>query len=173
MTTFRHSTVAIREYEQSIKKDGSTLMQIDANNCVVKAIAIAFQLDYQDAYNFCKEYFGREHGNGVRTIDILKNIESLAYDSGKKVVGYWHHRMFGEYGKERNEFYTAKFTNIPDIAHNFNRRKYLTIEQVRYQSKGRSFFVLIKGHALTIKDGIVYDYKESKKQRVFHVIEIK
>jgi hypothetical protein len=173
MHTFSNIADELISIEKSINKDCSTTRCQDANSCVVKAIAVAGNIDFVTADLLCREHFNRKFRQGVSTLKIQKGIEKLFDDLGQKVIGYWSHLFFLSYGLTVSDtFIVNPMSHIPILQLNFYRRKHMTLEQVRRQSKNRCFFVLIKGHALIIKNEKIIDYVESKRRRVFRVYEI-
>lgn len=173
MQTFSPITDAIRSIEQTINKDTTATRLQDTNSCVVKAIAVALHIDFITADLLCRKHFDRKFRKGCTTYTIRKNINALVNEYGSKVISYWNYTNYYEFGLKKydviNESINYGFANL-DL--NYYRRKNLTIEQVRRQSKKRTFFVLIHRHALIIRDQQIIDYAEMKKRRVLHVFEI-
>lgn len=175
METFSHVTDAICSIEKSTFKDSSSLIQADTNNCVVKAIAVILQVDYTTAYSLCKKYFNRKHGVGVRTSEINQGIVDLLREYGHQMIACFRSFNYSYYGKE-NQFLIYDKNNcnfgFDFLQFKFYNRKYLTVEQVRRQSANKKFIVIIKRHALVVKDKKIIDYKEGKQRRVYFVYEI-
>lgn len=173
MHTFSNIADELISIEKSIKKDCTETRRQDTNDCVVKAIAVAGNIDFVTADLLCREHFNRKFRTGVSTAQIQKGIEKLFHDLGQKVTGHWSFLHFNDYGVPvSKEFIFNPMSHVPELNLNFYRRKNMTLEQVRRQSKNRCFFVLISKHALIIKNEKIIDYTESKRRRVFRVFEI-
>jgi len=173
MHTFSNIADELISIEKSIKKDCSQIRIQDYNSCVVKAVAVAGDIDFITAYQLCREHFNRKFRQGVSTAQIQKGIEKLFNDLGQKVTGYWNHLHFLSYGVPvSKEFIFNPMSHVPKLNLNFYSKN-MTLEQVRRQSKNRCFFVIISEHVLIIKDEKIIDYIESKRRRVYSVFEIK
>ena len=61
---------------------------LNVKDCVVRAIAIANQMDYKVTYNLVKKYNGGE--SAVAVIDgVIHDTYNFARDGSRKVYGYW------------------------------------------------------------------------------------
>jgi hypothetical protein len=173
MHTFSNIADELISIEKSINKDCSSTRRQDDNSCVVKAIAVAGNTDFVTADLLCRAHFNRKFKQGVTTAQIQKGIEKLFDSIGHKVIAYWSHLYFNSYGVPiTSTFIFNPMSHVPELELNFYRRKYMTLEQVRRQSKNRCFFVLICRHALIIRNEKIIDYTEGKRRRVYNVFEI-
>lgn len=176
MQTFSNIKDVISNIEKSIKKDCTASKQWDDDNhCVVKAIAVATHTDYDTAELLCRKYFNREFRKGVLSIRIINGISALLDDVGHKLIGMYNMHNYDAYGQVST--WKAPLTekhnyDLPLLTLSYYRRKNLTVEQVRAQSKKRTFIVLVKGHALVVRDKQIIDYQEAKKRQVRFVFEI-
>lgn len=174
METFSQISDAIRSIEQTINKDTTKTRLQDANACVVKAVAVALHVDFITADLLCRKHFDRKFRKGCRTFIIRNNMNALLNEYGSKVISYWNCSHYLEYGLQKYSELDMKMNyGYKNLYLNYYSRKNLTIEQVRKQSKNRTFFVLVHGHALIIRDQKIIDYAEMKKRIVLHVFEIR
>lgn len=144
-TPYISSSVAIKGITES------KLAQSEKDDCVVRAFASAFGVTYDYAHKKVAEVFGRKNRQGTAyfslTMNALASKEIKFNRKGltpiKEDIGlsYW----FEVKGKSTlRNMTTAKFLE-----------KY---------SKG-TYIVTVKGHAFTIKDGVVIGNPEDATQR--------
>ena len=144
-TPYISSSVAIKGITES------KLAQSEKDDCVVRAFASAFGVTYDYAHKKVAEVFGRKNRQGTAYFSLTMNalaskeikfnrkgITPIKEDIG---LSYW----FEVKGKSTlRNMTTAKFLE-----------KY---------SKG-TYIVTVKGHAFTIKDGVVIGNPEDATQR--------
>lgn len=114
------------------------------NDCVVRAMAIAADTDYATAHQWIKDYLKRPDRKGT-SMTFFK-LEQLAKDgielNNKQFVPIPGHKLIN-----------------PDYTHKSVQYTVGTFSQKH--NKG-TYFVLVKGHALAIKDGVIYDNNNFK-----------
>jgi hypothetical protein len=144
-TPYISSSVAIKGITES------KLAQSEKDDCVVRAFASAFGVTYDYAHKKVAEVFGRKNRQGTAYFSLTMNaLASKEIKFNRKGVtrikediglSYW----FEVKGKSTlRNMTTAKFLE-----------KY---------SKG-TYIVTVKGHAFTIKDGVVIGNPEDATQR--------
>lgn len=144
-TPYISSSVAIKGITES------KLAQSEKDDCVVRAFASAFGVTYDFAHKKVAEVFGRKNRQGTAYFSLTMNaLASKEIKFNRKGVtrikediglSYW----FEVKGKSTlRNMTTAKFLE-----------KY---------SKG-TYIVTVKGHAFTIKDGVVIGNPEDATQR--------
>lgn len=107
------------------------------NDCVVRAMAIAAETDYPTAHKWVKEMLNRSDKDGTRHTGYkLKKLELSKTKINNRVI------------KEVPGLINKKYTHKPV--------KYTVKTFSQNHSKG-NYFILVRGHALAIKDGVVYD----------------
>jgi hypothetical protein len=142
------STEAIKGISDSI------IAKSENNDCVVRAIATATDMDYDSAHKFTREKFCRNNKKGVyrfaNTINLLsKNNEQI---NGKsiEIITEEHNTML--------YYVTVKGVKV--------LRKTTTGSFIKRYPVG-TYIVVVRGHAFTIKDGVVIgnlaDGKKMKK----------
>mgnify|MGYP003342172885 FL=1 len=139
------STEAIRNIKES------NLAKSETNDCVVRAFATAFDLDYDEAHQKVKEIFYRKPRKGTMGFHHGMNM----MDKNKTTI---------------NKKTVTKITN----EHN-TMLYYVTVKGVRtLRNTTTSYFlkkypvgtyiVTVRRHAFTIKDGVVIGNHEDGKQ---------
>ena len=144
---------AIKGYSDSLIARGET------NDCVVRAFASSFEVSYDYAHKFVKEKFGRKDRQGTYgTVTTMKTFANQ-----RKQINYKRVKCVGT----KNSFgnYTLRY----DVkTKNGVVKRDMTVGTFAKQNPVGTFFILVKGHAFTIKDGVVVgNYEDSiKKKRV-------
>lgn len=155
----------------------SEISKEEANDCVVRAIAASLEISYDEAHSFTKEKFGRVNRKGtINVYGVLKNIGDVDGKVFSQIglecptEGYVDRdsrsRFFSYSGKKMIWSYKVK-----------GEQKWATYtigKFLKEYSKG-TYFIIVKGHALTIKDGVVYGNHSdatSLKVRVERAFEV-
>lgn len=156
MVNFKRSSTSIKGY-------GSELAKNEKNDCFVRALAAATDVNYDVAHNFTKEYFGRVDGKGVyftgATIDPLRenglSLGSKEFD-------------FKVLNKQR-------ITNAYKLYGEMVYRQKTVKSFIKDNPKG-TYIVGVAGHAFTIKDGTLIDNADEKfrpTRKVTSVFQLK
>ena len=132
---------AIKGYTESAIAKGET------NDCVVRAFASSFDVSYDYAHKYVAEEFGRKPRKGtygtVRT--LVKMADSLFKVNGKKVCPV---------GVRHNDYMLRSLMYDVKVNGQIKKRNMTVGTFVKQNPKG-TFFVLVRRHAFTIKDGVV------------------
>jgi hypothetical protein len=143
---------AIKGYEESAIAKGEN------NDCVVRAFASAFEISYDKSHKYIKEKFGRKdrcgtYGTIITLEKMVKSKTQVNYKKIKSVGKNVNHSSF----KSLDYDVTVKGKKV--------KRK-MTVGAFVKQNPVGTFFMLVTGHAFTIKDGVVIgNYEDSVKKR--------
>jgi len=131
--------------------NGSALALNEKNDCSVRAFANAFNISYDVAHEFAVDKFARKAKKGV------KNMFRTLNELGFATFDLFSNTLFPEtrtysihplprnrHGKVVNAEYTHKVVNH-------------TVKTFCTQYNKGTYIVMVKNHALTIKEGIVID----------------
>ena len=153
---------AIKGYDESVIAKGET------NDCVVRAFASCFDLPYDKAHKYIKENFGRVNRQGTyRTVDTMMNLAL-----NRTQVNYRRIKRLGE-AKDGRYSYSLRYK--VKTKEGFVMRN-MTVGTFTKQNPIGTFFILVKGHAFTIKDGVVignYEDAQKPKRIMLHAFQIK
>jgi hypothetical protein len=153
---------AIKGYNESVIAKGET------NDCVVRAFASCFELSYDKAHKYVKEKFGRKdrqgtYGTVITMMNLVLNRTQVNYKRIKRLgtpqLSHLHYSLQ----------YSVK-TKGSLIFRN------MTVGTFIKKNPVGTFFILVKGHAFTIKDGVVignWDDAEKTKRPMRCAFEIK
>ena len=130
---------------------GSSLAKNEKNDCAVRAFANAFNITYDTAHMFAATKFDRKPRKGVKGMFItLSKLGFATFDLFSNTL-FPETRTYGIHpiarsksGKVVNTKYTHK-----EVAH--------TVKTFCEQYNKGTYIVIVRKHALTIKDGIVID----------------
>lgn len=149
-------------YSESIIAKGET------NDCVVRAFASCFDLQYDKAHKFVKEKFNRADRQGTfRTVYKMTEIANKGQQINFKKVKCLGDKT--EYSNQRTMKYKVK-TKEGFVMRN------MTVGTFTKQNPIGTFFILVDRHAFTIKNGVVIgNMEDAKKPKrvVKHAFEIK
>ena len=144
----------------------SELARNEKNDCVVRSVASDADITYKTAHNFCKDFFGRTDKRGTNNINIVAQMLK-AETSGIELEG----KKFSVRVLGKNEI-KNRYKLKGEIIY---RQK--TLKSFIDSHKIGTYMVMRSGHALTVKDGEVYDWKANafkpttKVQAAYELIE--
>ena len=125
----------------------SAIARVETNDCVVRAFASSFGVSYDYAHRYVADEFGRKPRKGTygTVPTLVKMADSLLKVNGKKIcpVGVRHNDHL-----LKSLMYDVKVKGV-------TKKRNMTVGTFVKQNPKGTFFVLVKGHAFTIKDGIV------------------
>jgi len=133
---------AIKGYSNSLNARRET------NDCVVRAFASAFDVTYDYAHKYVAEEFKRQPRKGTfsTTYKMVKLSQESIRVNGKKII------PIGT--KSNSVVYPYSLSYEVKVKGETIKRQMTVGTFVKKNPKG-TFFVLVKGHAFTIKDGVV------------------
>ena len=144
----------------------SEIAKRENNDCMVRALATAADVDYDTAHKFAKDVFQREDRKGTMnamiTAAFLK-AEEAGMQVGKKMLAV---SVLGKHHiKNRYKLYGEIVW----------RQKTLK-SFIETHQKG-TYMVMVAGHALTVKDGELLDwgnmaYKPTRKVQAAYRVEV-
>ena len=141
-------------YEVSNK---SEIAKVEKNDCVVRAIANAFKVNYNMAHVFVKTNFNRKDGKGThQTNTILKQLAKspieLApagqldlFSADKKVINIKH---IGDMPKSGGKLINRAYKH---------KKVAYTVKAFAQKFKTGTYIVMVHKHALAIVNGVVVD----------------
>ena len=126
----------------------SDLAKNEKNDCVVRSVASAADITYRTAHKFCKDFFGRENKRGTNNMNIVSQM-LMAETSGIELEGKeFAVRVLGK-GEIKNRYKLHGEVIF--------RKK--TLKSFISSHLTGTYMVMIANHALTVKDGEVFDWK--------------
>ncbi len=129
----------------------SALAKSESGDCVVRAIASAAEMDYDSAHQFVKQKFKRQNRKGTFGFGVTMNLMSK---NGEKINGKSVEIISEEYS---TMLYYVVVKGVKTL------RSTTTGSFIKKYPKG-TYVVVVRGHAFTIKDGVVKTQKRHSKQ---------
>tara|TARA_Y100000389_G_scaffold201445_1_gene244196 strand:+ start:1627 stop:2160 length:534 start_codon:yes stop_codon:yes gene_type:complete len=140
-----------------IPEASSMLSNKEDNDCVVRAVSHAFDVDYIKAHHFCEMKLHRKSGEGTYTSRYLPKVKQ-AFGSKIKQLG-----KFNKYSKTYRYLTRDQKSKVERWSN--AKQKYVfkrEIKQVEYKvcefikahSEGR-YLVTVKGHMFALIDGVI------------------
>jgi predicted transcriptional regulator len=149
-TPYISSSVAVKGINDS------TLAKSETNDCVVRAFASAFNLSYDFAHKKVAELFGRKNGQGTYSFSlVMRQMEVQDVRINRKKIK--------TISKDVNLSYWIKVKGVNVL------RSMTTAKFLEDYPKG-TYIVTVKGHAFTIKDGVVIGNPEDATQRKKNIL---
>ena len=126
----------------------SSIAKGESGDCVVRAFASSFDVSYDFSHKFVAEEFKRQPRRGTffTASKMVKISQDLIKVNGKKVF------PVGE--PTKNPLLSYSLTYDVKVKGEIVKRQMTVGTFVKKNPKG-TFFVLVKRHAFTIKDGVV------------------
>jgi len=147
-------------FEAITKKDNKA--DGEKNDCVVRALMNAFDISYNKAHSIAEKVFGRERLKGTQGtyLTLMKMVEGEIETPNKKKIKYiGSHPKAGGKKTLLNHLYPIIKKEIDDNGEEVKVSTFAgyTIGKFIQQKQKGTFFVLVAGHALAVKDGIMID----------------
>jgi len=129
-----------------VEKATAMLCKSEDNDCVVRAVMNAFQVDYLDAHNFCENKLLRQYKMGTYVDRYLPYIHTAF---NKSVVRLGVTRGLKHKVKVFNSLFyrTATSTQIKQIPMKVG-------EFVKANPTG-NFLITVRGHAISLVNGVI------------------
>tara|TARA_B100000900_G_C20569778_1_gene712759 strand:- start:1202 stop:1726 length:525 start_codon:yes stop_codon:yes gene_type:complete len=140
IATYSHSRNEIKGYNNSKIASG------EKQDCVVRAMASALDVDYDSAHGLVKSTMNRENNKGTKNFEIVKAMRKFKKE-GLEIAG----KKFDVdlLGKSR-------IRNTYKLHGELIDRKKTVKSFIQDNDKG-TFVVLVSKHAFTVKDGVLID----------------
>jgi hypothetical protein len=135
----------------------SPIAKSEKNDCVVRAIASAFDLEYDIAHKFVADKFGRKPKQG--TIGFGVGMNKISDDRTR--IG---RKCINPMGKkpEYSNFYSLSY-NVTVKGKRIKRQ--MTVGTFISKYPTGTYIITVKGHAFTIKNGVVIGNKGDSIQK--------
>lgn len=139
----------------ALLKGESLIASGEKNDCTVYAIATAFDLDYDAAHQEVTDRMNREEGTGVKRRTVLEALAEGTTINGKTVT-----RII----KSPTKTYKVYGNTIP---------RQLRLSSFAKENQEGTYVILTRGHALTLKNGVLMDNVNETKTRALVEVAIK
>jgi len=142
-----NTSEAIKGYKDSV------IAKNEANDCVVRAFASAFEIGYDDAHKIVENKFCRKPRKGTFSFGYKMNMMSK---NGDKFNGKGIKTITHEYNTMLYYVTVKGVKTLRNTTTNYFIKKYPV----------GNYIVVVRGHAFTIKDGsVVGNYSDAKQTK--------
>ena len=158
---YEQTSNAIKGYIDSKIAKGET------NDCVVRTFASSFEIPYDEAHSFVAKFFNRQPRKGT----YLTSYKLVQMADKKMVI---NNKTVNVMGVRTNNLMFKSLDYDVKVKGVIKKRKMTVGKFVKNNPEG-TFFVIVSGHAFTIKNGVVIgNWDDAKKLRTrvqcaFHI----
>lgn len=145
-------------------KQNKSYYNRDNNCCTVLAVMNAFDMTFEDAQEYMRLNCGRKKNKGILFDKVFpesplgKKCEVIEF-KGKHVNGC--------------KYVLAEMPNgVYDTVESKPKQNITLGKFCKEYNKG-TYIVLVRGHALAVKDGVVYDHSEKPRRQVRFAYKVK
>lgn len=159
-------------YEQTSKAIkgyvDSEIAKGENNDCVVRAFASSFEISYDKAHSFVGSFFKRKPRKGtyLTSYRLVQMADDNISINKKRVY------TLGE-RKNKHMFRSLEYdVKVKGVV----KKRQMTVGKFVKENPKGTFFMLVRGHAFTVKDGSVignWDDATKLRTRVVTAFEIK
>ena len=145
----------LKNFKNGYQVSGSSeIAKSEKNDCVVRAIANACDVNYEQAHQYCINTFDRKKGKGTQLFTtLLKTNTEMVFDN----VGQLN--LF-EDGVKRT---VKHIGDMPKLGGDLRNPKYkhkpvaYTVKEFARQYNKGNYILTVAKHALAVKNGVVVD----------------
>lgn len=130
--------------------NGSIIATYEKNDCTVRAMANAFNVCYDVAHDYAKLVFGRENRKGIRGFAmLLGDVKTVSFNQTSGQLDLF----------EQSSNYRVKSLSESQLINTSYKHKKVkwTVKTFCAKHNRGTYIITVKGHALTVKDGIILD----------------
>ena len=145
----------LKNFKNGYQVSGSSeIAKTEKNDCAVRAVANACDVNYDQAHKFCTEMFGREKGKGTQLFStLLKTNSEMVFDEVGQLNMFEQGikrtvKHIGDMPKAGGKLFNPKYKHkkvaytVKEFAQRFNKGNYI---------------LAVNDHALAVNDGVVID----------------
>jgi len=159
----------LKNFENGYEVSGSSeIAKREKNDCVVRAIANACDVNYNQAHKFVADKFDRKKGKGTQMFTyVLDKVKKIEFDEVGQLDLFGNGitrelKCVGKAPKQGGELVNPKYKHKP-VA--------FTVKEFAQKFKRGSYILAVKGHALAVKNGVIIDNKDKQFGGYRRVVE--
>ena len=142
-------------YEESV------IAKSETNDCVVRAFASAFTMNYDDAHSYVKTHFKRENRKGVQYYGRLMNRKALI----RELINNKYLKAIGrETGVNSLNGAPILTLSYPVKVKGVKKERKMTVGMFTKAHPMGTYILMVREHTFTIKNGVVYGNERDSKQ---------
>ena len=159
----------LKNFENGYEVSGSSeIAKREKNDCVVRAIANACDVNYNQAHKFVADKFDRKKGKGTQMFTyVLDKVEKMEFDEVGQLDLFGNGitrklKCVGKAPKQGGDLVNPKYKHKP-VA--------FTVKEFAQKFKTGKFILAVKGHALAVKNGVIVDNRDKQFGGYRRVVE--
>ena len=160
MLVGKDSSSVIKNYNES------ELAKNETNDCIVRAISVAYDITYDEAHKIAKEKFKREDKKGTETIQFYINEENNGFEINGKT-----HKIIKPEEIQYNGSVRYTYEKNKDKDHKIR----IVVRQLVEKYPKGTYIVLVRKHGFVLQDGIIIGNPSDRtkmKVKVRNLIQI-
>lgn len=145
----------LKNFKNGYQVSGSSeIAKTEKNDCAVRAVANACDVNYDQAHKFCTEMFGREKGKGTQLFStLLKMNTEMVFDEVGQLNMFEQGikrtvKHIGDMPKNGGKLFNPKYKH---------KKVAYTVKEFAQRFKTGNYILAVNKHALAIKNGVVVD----------------
>ena len=135
----------------------SSIAKNETNDCVVRAFASSFEVDYDFAHQYVTDVFKRKPRDG--TVNTVSTLVEMS-DNNTEVNG----KKLYTVGNRTDKWMINSLVYEVKVKGQKVKRN-MTVGTFIKNNPTGTFFILVRGHAFTIKNGVVIGNREDAIQK--------
>lgn len=147
----------------------------ETNDCVVRAFASSFEIPYDEAHSFVAKFFNRQPRKGTRLTSYkLVHMADKKMVINNKTVHTMGVRTSNHMFRSLDYDVKVKVAGTDKLYKVIKRQ--MTVGRFVKNNPEGTFFIIVRGHAFTIKNGVVignWDDAKKLRTRVLCAFQIK
>ena len=159
----------LKNFKNGYAVSGSSeIAKQEKNDCVVRAVANACEVNYDQAHKYVKDTFDRKKGQGTQLFTmLLKTNSEMVFDEVGQLDLFRNGikrnvKHIGDMPKLGGKLFNPKYKH--------KKVAYTVKEFARRFNKG-NYILTVAKHALAIKDGVVIDNRNYQHEGYRRVVE--
>jgi len=164
-----NNTHMLQNFENGYEVSGSSeVAKREKNDCVVRAIANACDVNYNQAHKYVAEKFDRKKGKGTQMfMSTLDQINMMRFDQVGQLSMFDEGdvrsiKCVGKAPKQGGELVNPKYKHKP-VA--------FTVKEFAQKFNKGIYIVAVNKHALAIKNGVIIDNRDKQFSGYRRVVE--
>lgn len=147
------SKVHVLDINKQVLYNGDAILKNgDTNNCAVNSLAMAFNVPYDEAHAYAQKKWGRVNGKGTSTKAIVNDF-----------------KVSTPFGKMTVEVTVTQEYKQPG---GWMRKRCMNVQTFLKKYPSGTYYVLVRGHALVVQNGILIDNSTRLKRRIHRAWKI-
>jgi len=150
----------------ALSKSDSALARSEKNDCVVRAFMVTLDISYDIANKWVRSKFSREFRRGTYTSRHLKSVIGCVKNGKRLTMMGWCPSYAYSDEKRKQLLVNPKY----------KKKTGYTVKSFMEQHTTGRYFIIVKGHALGLVDGVLYGNQSEQyngfRRHIHYVVKI-